>query len=33
MILAGRVARTVENRTAYEVLMGNSEDEAATWNT
>jgi len=29
----GRVAPTVENRTAYEVLIGNTEDEAATWNT
>jgi hypothetical protein len=31
MRLAGRVARTVENRTVYEVLVANIEDEAATW--
>ena len=28
-----RVARTVESGTAYEVLVGNAEDEAATCKT
>jgi hypothetical protein len=33
MRLAGRVVRKVENRTAYQVLMGNIKDETVTWNT
>jgi hypothetical protein len=33
MRFVGRVADTVENRTAYGVLVGNTVDEGATWNT
>jgi hypothetical protein len=31
--MPGRVACTVDDKTAYEVSMGIIEDEAATWKT